>query len=112
MQVLPACETRAAQSVIIEHMLKRWLETNLGEGLTQRWNVICTSPGQRRTSRRSAFVRMSLNCLVPMKATYNVSALSATRYLHFEGAHLPAKVALYGSSNWKIVVFKDGTCQQ
>lgn len=74
--------------------------------------VVCTSSGHRRTSRTSAFMRMSLICLVPMKATYSVSALSATRYLHFEGVHLPAKVALYGSSHWKILVFKDDTYQR
>ena len=74
--------------------------------------VVCTSSGHRRTSRTSAFVRMSLNCLVPMKATYSVSALSATRYLHFEGAHLPAKVPLYGSSSWKNLVSKEATNQQ
>ena len=27
-------------------------------------------------------------------------------------AYLPLKVALYGSSNWKILVFKDGTYQR
>ena len=55
---------------------------------------------------------MSLNCLVPMKATYSVSVLCATRYLQFEAAHLPAKVPSYGSSSCNNLVFKEATIQQ